>query len=105
MEGQNAEAMPAGSILQSKLITDSGLLGDGQKVAQGIDHDVADHENADSGPAFFQKVLNGVFFSNKEIVGEGIGQDTVDLLGHSTVKAAEPRLDVGNADAEFGGGE
>src|SRR6266851_5725641 len=69
MEGQNAEAMPAGSILQSKLITDCRLLGDGKKVAQGI------------------------------------GQDTVDLLGHSTVKAAEPRLDVGNADAEFGGGQ
>jgi len=31
MEGQNAEAMPAGSILQPKLIANCGLLGNGQK--------------------------------------------------------------------------
>src|SRR5258708_1806966 len=101
MKGEDAEAAPACSILQSELITDSGLLGDGQEVAQGIDHDVADHEDAAPGPAFFQEVLDGTFFSNKEIVGESVGEDAVDLLRHCTVKAAEPGLDVSHADAKF----
>src|SRR4029077_10322046 len=105
MESQDAEAVPAGSVLQSKFITDSGLLSDGQKVTQGVDHHIANHENAAAGPAFFQEVLDGIFFCNKEIVSEGVSQDAVDLLGHGTVEAAEPRLDVGNADAKFGGGE
>jgi hypothetical protein len=51
------------------------------KVAQGIDHYVANHENAVAGPAFFEQVLDGIFFCNKEIVGQGIGQDAVDLFG------------------------
>src|SRR5260370_11347353 len=105
MEGEDAEAAPACSILQSELITDSGLLGNGQEVAQGIDHDVADDEDAAPGPAFFQEVLDGIFFRNKEIVGECVGEDTVDLLGHGAVKAAEPGLDVSYADAKFRGGE
>ena len=63
-----------------------GLLGDGQKVEQGVDHHIADHEDAAPGPAFFQKVLDGAFFGDKEIVGESVGEDAVDLLRHSAVK-------------------
>jgi len=62
---------------------------------------IADHEDAAPGPAFFQKVLDGVLFGNEQIVGEGVGEDAVDLLGHSAVKATEPGLDVSHADASF----
>src|SRR5713226_4985984 len=74
-------------------------------MAQGIDHHVADHEDALPGPTFFQEVLDGIFFRNKEIVGESVGQDAVDLLGHGAVKATEPGLDVSYTDAKFHGGE
>ncbi len=105
MEGEDTEALPARSVLQCQLVTDSGLLGDRQKVAQGIDHHVADHENAAAGPTFFEEVLDGVFFRNKEIVGKCVGQDAVDLFGHRTVKAAESGLDVSYADTELRRGE
>jgi len=105
MKGEDAKALPAGTIPQSELITDSGPLGDGQKVAQRIDHHIANHKDAFSGQAFFQKVRNGIFFRDKEIVGERIGQDAVDFFGHASVKAAESCLDVSYADTKFGGGE
>jgi hypothetical protein len=105
MESQDGEAVPARAILQSKFIADSGLLGDGQEVAQGIDHYVADHEDAASGPAFFQEVRDSVFFRNEEVVSESVGQDAVNFFGHGAVKAAEAGFDVGNADAKFRGGE
>src|SRR5712692_10737017 len=105
MEGEDTEALPARSVLQCQLFTDSGLLGDRQKVAQGIDHHVADHENAAAGPTFFEEVLDGVFCRNQEIVGKCVGQDAVDLFGHRTVKAAESGLDVSYADTELRRGE
>src|SRR5216684_4040058 len=105
MEGKDTETLPARSILKTELIPNSGLLGDGQEVAQGIDHHVADHEDAFPGPAFFEEMRDGIFFSNKEIVGEGVGQDAVDLFGHGAVKAAESGFDVGYADTKFGGGK
>ena len=73
MEGQDTKALPSGTILQGQFLTDCGPLGDGQKVAQRIDHYVAHHENAAAGPAFFEEVLDGVFFRDKEVVGECIG--------------------------------
>ena len=53
MEGKDTETLPARSILQAQFIANSGLLGDGQEVPQGVDHHVADHEDAFPGPAFF----------------------------------------------------
>src|SRR5712691_5765985 len=103
MQGQDGEAPPAYSILQAELITDFRLLGDGQKVAQGIDHHVANHEDAFPGATFFQEVPNGIFFRDKEIISEGVGQDAVDLFGHGAVKATESGLDVSYADTEFRG--
>src|SRR5258708_490790 len=105
MEGEDTETLPARSILQPEFIPNSGLLGDGQKVPQGIDHHVADHIDAFPRPAFFEEMRDGIFFSNKEIVGEGVGQDAVDLFGHGAVKAAESGFDVGYTDTKFGGGQ
>ncbi len=105
MEGEDTETPPARSILQTQFIANSGLLGDGQKVAQGIDHHVADHEDAFPGPAFFEEMRDGLFFGNKEIVCQGVGQDAVDFFGHGAVKAAEPGFDVGYTDTKFGGGQ
>ncbi len=35
-------------------------------------------------------------------VGDGIGHDAIDLLGHGAVEAAQARLDVGDLDAQLG---
>ena len=74
-------------------------------MAQRIDHDVADQENAFAGAAFLEKMLHTVFFGDEKIVGDGVGKDAVDLFGHGTVKTAEARLDVGDANAKLQGGK
>src|SRR6266478_2810026 len=57
----------------------------GQEMAQRIDHYIADQENAFAGAAFLEKMLHAVFFGYEKIVGNGVGEDTVDLFGHGTV--------------------
>src|SRR5882672_1927255 len=47
-----------------------------------------------SGAAFLEKMLHPVFFGDEKIVGDGVGEDAVDLFGHSTVKTAKARFDV-----------
>ena len=74
-------------------------------MEQGIDHHIADHEDAAPGPAFFQKVLDGVLFGNEQIVGESVGEDAVDLLGHAAVVGAQPGLHVPHPDPELVGGQ
>src|SRR5271157_697688 len=105
MERQDAETAPTGPVLQSQLITNSGLLGDGQEVAQRIDHHVANHENAVPGAAFFQEMADGSFFRNKEVVCERVGKDAVDLLRHGAIKTAKTSLYVGHANTQFHGGK
>ena len=41
----------------------------------------------------------------EEQIGELVGDDAVDLLGHRAVEAAQPRLEVGDRDPELGGDE
>ena len=101
MERQDAESSPTSSILQSQLISDSGLLRDRQEMAQRIDHDVSDQKNAVPRPAFFQEMPDGIFLRNEQIIREGIGQHAVDFLWHGAVKTAKTRLHVGYANAQF----
>src|SRR5689334_20031154 len=105
MESQDGELAPACPVLQIKLRADGGLLGNVQKVTQGVNHHVADHENALPGTALLEEVSDGIFFGDKEIVGQRVCEDAIDFLGHGAIKAAESSFDVGNADAEFGGGK
>ena len=70
MQGQNAEAAPAGAVFQTELVSNPRLLGDGQEMAQRIDHYVANQENAFAGAAFLQKMLHAVFFGDEKIVGK-----------------------------------
>ena len=58
-----------------------------------------------SGAAFLEKMLHPVFFGDEKIVGDGVGEDAVDLFGHSTVKTAKARFDVSDANAKLHGGE
>ena len=74
-------------------------------MTQGIDHHVANQEDAFAGAAFLEQMLHAVFFGDEKVVGNGVGQNAIDLFGHGAVEAAEPGFDVGHADAELHGGE
>jgi hypothetical protein len=74
-------------------------------VAQGIDHDIANEMDGFAGAALFEEVVDGILFGDKEIVGDGVGEDAVDLFGHGAVEAAEAGFDVGDANAEFDSSE
>jgi len=50
-------------------------------------------------------MLHTVFFGDEKIVGDGVGEDAVDLFGHGAVKTAEARFDVSDTNAELHGGE
>ena len=65
-------------------------------MAERIDHDVADEIDGLAGAAFFEEMLDGVFLGDEEIVSEGVGEYAVNFFGHSAVKAAEARFDVGD---------
>jgi hypothetical protein len=50
-------------------------------------------------------MLDGVFFGDEEIVGNGVGEDAINFLGHGAVEAAESGFDVGYGNAELHGSE
>ena len=52
--------------------------------------------------AFPRKILVRRRLGRKAVVGHGIGQDPIDLLGHRSVEAPEPRFDVGQRNAQLG---
>ena len=105
MEREDTEAAPAVAVFEAKLVSNLGLLGDGKKMAQRIDHYVADQEDALAGAAFLEQMLHAIFFRDEKIVGNGVGEDAIDLLGHCAVKAAQASFDVSNANAELRCGE
>ena len=53
------------------------------------------------GDALAAQVLVRVRARREQEVGERVGDEPIDLLGHRAVEGAEARLDVGDADAEL----
>jgi len=105
MQGEHGKALPVSSLLEGQILADEGIFGDGQKMAKRIDHDVANEINGLAGAAFFEEMLDGVFFRDEKIVGQGIGENAVDFFGHGSVETAESGFDVSDRDAKFYGGE
>jgi len=105
MQSENAKAAPISSLLQGQVIADGGFLGDGKKMAEGIDHDVSDEIDRFAGTAFLEQMLDGVFFGDEEVVGQSIGENAINFLGHGAIKAAEAGFDMCHGNAEFYGGE
>ena len=70
---------------------------------QGVDHRVADEVHALLGNPLGAQVLDRLVAVQEEVVGEPVGDDPVDLLGHRAVEAAQPRLDVGERHQRLGG--
>jgi len=105
MQCEDTEAAPVSSLLQGQVIADGGFLGDGKKMAKGIDHDVSDEIDRFAGTAFLEQMLDGVFFGDEKVFGKGIGEDTIDFFGHGAIKAAEAGFDMCHGNSEFHGGE
>ena len=55
---------------------------------EGINHQVADEEDLARVDSLVRQILVGALLRGKKQVGQGIGQDTVEFLRHSPVKAA-----------------
>jgi hypothetical protein len=61
---------------------------------QRVDHRVADEEDALVGHACFSQVGVGHLAGGEEPVGDGVGDQAVDLLGHRPVARADAAFDV-----------
>ena len=72
---------------------------------QGVDHRVADEVHALVGDAFGAQVLDRLLAVQEEQLGEAVGDDPVDLLGHRQVEAAQAGLDVGDRDPHLDRGQ
>ncbi len=68
---------------------------------QRVDHRVADVADARRVDALVREVLFRLGAVRQQQVGEPVGEHPVDLLGHGPVARAEPRLEVGDGDAEL----
>ena len=88
-----------------QFVANGGLLGDWEEVAERIDHDVANKVDGFARAAFFEEMPDGVFFGDEEIVGNGVGEDAINVLGHGAVEAAESCFDVGYGNAELCSGQ
>ena len=106
MQREDTEALPVGGVFEVEIFAYGGILGQGRKWRRESIDDVADDDDAFARPAFFQEMRDGIFFGDEEIVGEGVGEDAVDLLGHGAIEAARgPASTWATWIAEFDGGQ
>src|SRR5262249_3729551 len=61
--------------------------------------------NTGSGATFPEQVLNRVVFCDKEVFGQGIGDDAIDFLRHGAVETAQTGFDMCYGNSELGGGQ
>ncbi len=73
-------------------------------MAERVNHDVANEIDGLARTALFEEMADSVFFCDEEIVGEGVGEDTIDFFGHPAIEATETGFYVGDGNAEFYGG-
>lgn len=80
---------------------DGGRGEAGAVLEEGVDHGVADEEDALFRDAGLSEVGVGDFGGGEEIVGDAVGDHAVDLLGHAEVMGADAGFDVGDFHAHF----
>ena len=71
------------------------------EAPQRVDHRVAHVADAAGVDALARQVLLGLGAVREQDVGEAVGEDAVDLLGHVPVARAQPGLEVGDRDVSF----
>lgn len=68
---------------------------------QRIDHRVADKENPIVGDSALAQVPVGELTGGEEIIGDGVGDEAIDFLGHRPVVRTNTRLHMGDLDMEL----
>lgn len=99
MEGQN----DVFSIFKPQFINAGRFLQSGQVGGKGVDHHVADEEDAVVADSGMTKIFAGQFGGSEEIVGDGVGYHAVDFFWHRQVVGTDAGFDVSNGDAELFG--
>ncbi len=66
-----------------------------------IDHDVADADDAIGRDTLGAQIVVGVLRRGPQQIGDRIGDDPVDFLGHGAVAAAQAGLEMGERQAEL----
>lgn len=82
-------------------IPESGLLQAVDIRQQGVDHRIANKENPIVGDSTLAQVLVRELAGGKKIVGDSVGDEAIDFLGHRPVVRTNTRLDVGNLNMEL----
>lgn len=82
-------------------VPERGLLQTVDIREQGVDHGVADEEDAVFSDAALAQVVVGELAGREEPVSDRIGDEPVDLLGHAPVVGADARLDMRDLDVEL----
>ena len=80
-------------------------LGACAQALERVDHRVAHEADALRRNALSKQVLAGLAARREAEIGQLVGEQTVDLLGHVAVAAAQAGLHVSHGDAELGGAE
>ena len=73
----------------------------GERVVERVDHDIADEHDLGIRLAFGTQTGVRIARGREQQVGQAIGHEPIDLLGHRPVVAPKPRLDVRCAQPEL----
>ena len=90
-----------GPRLEAEFLRHAGAFDRWPQQLVRIEHNVADQRDALLRDTLGQEVLVTVVGWRPQHVGDRIGDDPVDLLGHGPVAAAQPRLDVADRDQQL----
>ena len=77
----------------------------GQEPKKGVDHHVPHKMHRALLMAFAPQVVDAGRLGHQEQVRDRIGDKAVDLLGHGTIEAPQPRFDVRDGDPQFYGSQ
>ena len=91
-----AASMPARASVSA------GAIARARCCEQRIDHHVADELDARRVDAFAREIRRGVALGRVKQVGELVGEDAIDLLGHVAVEASQAGFDVRDRRALLG---
>ena len=80
--------------LEDELPQDASLSGALPVVQQRIDHHIADEVNLVGRHALGTKIVGGGTLRCEQIVGDLVGEESIDLFGHPSIVAAQARFDM-----------
>lgn len=74
----------------------------GQGLDQAVDHDVPHEMDLFPANPFAEQIGVTIGGGRKKQIGQLIGEEAIDLLGHGPIKRSEAGLDMGHSDAKLG---